>query len=406
MAFLLDKIRAPGHDGDTSRARFGGDMRSKSLQLNSITFFFVLVLIVDRGRAGPADNWEATREQQRADNEAMLGNIPLLDKTHVQDVFQLRVENRALTVRTPLATTRASGYVRCKLDGMSQFALVRVLGGSDSESGQTVIPANLQFNLTDYSRPGQIAMLTVTAQVTLLTISRSLQFPNGQVHVQLMEQCGQDGTGQSASITLAVNESTPSAGPPVNLSLEADDFFAFIHNYPDESEKYVRPLLREVGQEAVFAPDPMIAWQVFSDSWQAPAETLRKVNFLLPQLDSQDFRQRRAASQSLQSLGRDGAAVLVHLNRSRLSAEQNVRIDRLLAPYAQLPAGEAMGLRSQVGFLLDCLYCDDVLLRRAALKRVREVSERDVAFDVEADSAARAVAVAGLRHSLLPAMTK
>ena len=160
----------------------------------------------------------------------------------------------ALTVRTPLATTRASSYVRCKLDGMSQFALIRVLGGSDTESGEAVIPAHLQFNLTDYSKPGQISMLAVTAQVTLLTISRALQFPTGQQHVQLMEQSGQEGSGEVGSITLAVNETSPSNGPPVNLSLEADDFFAFLHTYPEESEKYLRPLLREIGQEAVFAP--------------------------------------------------------------------------------------------------------------------------------------------------------
>ncbi len=303
-----------------------------------------------------------TRVQQQAENEAMLGNIPLLDKTHVQDVFQLYVENRALTVRTKLATTRASGYVRCKLDGMSQFALVRVLGGSDSESGEAVVPAHLQFNLTDYSKAGQISMLAVTAQVTLLTISKSLQLPGGQIHVQLMEQSGQEGSGEAGSITLAVNESTPRSGSPVNLNLEADDFFAFLHNYPQESEKYLRPLLREVGQEGVFAPDALIAWQVFSDSWHAPAEALLKVNALLPQLDSPDFHRRQKASQSLQALGRDGAAVLVHLDRSRLSAEQNARIDRLLAPYTQLPAGEAVESRSRTDFLLDCLYCDDILL--------------------------------------------
>lgn len=372
-------------------------LSQRCLKYLGVSSLIVCSLLSVSAAAGPVDSWESMREKQRIENETMLGNLPLLNRTRVQDVMQLRVESRALTVRTPLATTRAAGFVRCKLSGMGQFALVRVQGGSEPYSAEAVVPASMQFNLTDYTQPRRISTLAVTTQSSSVNISRSLQFPNGYQHVQLMEQNGSNGPAQSGTVTLAVNESLPDEGPPVNVSFEAEDFFTLLRRYPKETEHYVRPILRDLGQEAVFAPDPLIAWQVFADLWKPDATASQQVDRLLPGLDSVDFRERQRALHSLQALGRDGASVMVHLDRTHLSAEQNARVDRALAPYTQLPETEAEALRSQTGFLLDCLYCDDVTLRRAAFRRLRELDGPQLQFDVESDPAGSSLEVARLR---------
>ena len=195
---------------------------------------------------------------------------------------------------------------------------------------------------------------------------------------------------------------TPAGAATEQLNFQSADFFSFLREHPQETARYVRPLLRDLGQEAVFAPEPTIAWQVFGELWKADPMLERRVRELLPLLDVADFHVRDAAQRRLRQLGRDGAAVLMHMDRAKLSPEQNARIDRFLVPYAHLGANEMVRLRSDVGFLLDCLYSDDLPLRRAALERLRAVARPDLQFDVDAGPSARGAAVAVLRRQLLP----
>ncbi|HXE55945.1 MAG TPA: hypothetical protein VN541_23165, partial [Tepidisphaeraceae bacterium] len=175
-----------------------------------------------------------------------------------------------------------------------------------------------------------------------------------------------------------------------------------VHEYPQQTERYVRPLLRALNQESVFAPDPMIAWQVFGELSQPDAAMSRRVRDILPRLDSPDFRVRDAALRELQKLGRDGAGVLVHMDRSKLTPEQNARIDRALLPYGHLAPKEISRLRSDAGFLLDCLYCDESAIRQAAVDRLRSMFRPDLAFDVDAPPPVRAAVIAQLREQLKP----
>ena len=95
-----------------------------------------------------------------------------------------------------------------------------------------------------------------------------------------------------------------------------------------------------------------------------------------------------------------GAAVLSHLDRMALSPEQNLMIDRTLAPFAQLSPRDATRLRSDTAFLTDCLYLANPEVRAAALDRLKQVTGKELSFDLNAPDAARPAAILELRKQL------
>jgi hypothetical protein len=251
----------------------------------------------------------------------------------------------------------------------------------------------------------------VNVTVSLSPPARQLQFSRtvttlgGPMYQVIFTQQRAQTSGGSGFVQLIIVQTRAAGAAPDQINLEGADFGSFIREHPIEAEQHLRPLFREFGQEAVFAPDAMTAWQVFSDLWQPDPGVAKQVRAMLPALNADDYHTRNAAQLRLQQLGRDGAAVLIHLDRSRLTPEQNARIDRALVPFAQLPAREAARLRSDPGFLLDCLYSDSAALRTAALHRLRQTLRPDLQFDVNASAESRAVAVQALRSQLVPAAT-
>ena len=357
----------------------------------------VVAFFVGQSRAGQSE-WDSRRDEQRKSYEALMDNVPLLSQTHPHEIMRLRVEDKVLILRTPLSSTSGDGYARVKLNGMSGCALVRVQGGADVTDGDLVAPFNFQFTLNDYTQPQRITTFSVTSEQTYLTISKSVQLPDGYSNIQLIERIGSPGYGQNGAVQLVVSESAASEHSMTNVNLEASDFFELTRANPREAEQYLRPLLRDLGQEDALAPDPLVAWQVFADRWHADPSITAQIRALLPKLDSDDFRIREKASRELQDLGREGAAVMVHMDRNSLTAEQCERIDRALSAYAQLPLKEAKRLRGDRSFLLDCLNCDELPLRQAAYEQLNKL-HYSVAIDIKADPEDRATAIASLRNT-------
>jgi hypothetical protein len=180
------------------------------------------------------------------------------------------------------------------------------------------------------------------------------------------------------------------------------DFHTLLRQHPAEVEEHLRPLLHAVGQEAVFAPDDLVAWQVFADRWKPDAGVLKKVRAILPALDSPDFRTREKGVRDLQALGKPGAVAMMSLDRTGFSPERNLLIEGALTPFAPLQSKEAERLRSDPRFLLDCLYSADAEIRAAALDRLKKHAGTDLRFNVNAPIPERAAAVAALRQKLLP----
>ena len=363
-------------------------------------------------------DWEAMRVQQQHHFDEQLSRMKLLSQTQMADVLRIRLGEKKLSLRTPMPSTPGEGSVRLRLQGVPHDVLLRIVGGAGTPQRHNIFdpsaddaatpaagvePENLQFSVFDYSQPRMIYTLSVAFQPRLLEIVRQMQYPTGYRMVQVLEQRSRGDSNPDSSLELVVNESSNGERPQVNLTLEAENFATFLERYPRESELYLRPVLRELQQEAVFAPDERVAWQVFLDQWKPDPAATQKVSAQLPALDDGDYRVRERAVAQLQALGRDGAIALLCLDRRALSLEQTTRIDRVLAPYAQLRPKEAARLRSSASFLLDCLYCDDVKIRQAALERCRTMFNLDPRHELSADPAPALAAIAAAREKLVPA---
>lgn len=379
------------------RKRATLDMRR---QLPLILWLTPALLAAPAARADdPAiDLWQG----QRVTFENFVRHMKPLNKRRIEEVMQIRVEKKLLVLLTPLPNMPTEEQQQAHLAGIHGTATVVVLR-SDNRADWAE-PDQFRMQVVDFPAPKRSSNLGISTsnEPSQLMIMKTVQITNGpSQQVILSQQKGPQSNG-GAMIQLNVTEFRAPGAAVETLNYGSPDFFTFLRQHPREANVYVRPLLRELGQESVFAPEPMIVWQVFNELWKPDPRIARQVEALLPKLNADDFHQRDAALASLQRLGREGAAVLMHMDRSKLSPEQNARVDRALAPYAQLGPKDVSRLRSDPGFLLDCLYADDAALRRAAAERLRAVAKPDLQFDVDADCPTRSAAVAALRQQLLP----
>ncbi len=341
--------------------------------------------------------------QQKKQMEAAFAAMPKLAQKRIQDIFSLRMENKSLVCHTPLleGDQIRQGQMHAEVEGLGDLTSVQVtkiiFGGPRG-------PQEMKsFVLTtyDYSDPETIQTISVQSQAFYFVIERQYQLPDGYRSIRLTQQGQNVGPARAGQCQLTVVQTTNGGQLPVNVTLEAADFYTLLRRYPKEADQYLRPVLRQIDQESVFAPDPLIAWQVFSDRWTPDDKVGRQIDGLLPKLDATDFRVRDQALKELESLGRAGAAVLLHLDRAKLSPEQNMRVDRALGPFTQLATRELGRLRNDPSFLLDCLYGEDSAVRSAALDRLREVSgKKSIKFDLDANARQRADQVTALRREL------
>lgn len=353
----------------------------------------------------------------------MIARMKPLNRNHIEDVMQIRVEHKSLVLLTPLANMPTEQQQRARFAGIRGTALVVVTRKDQDEQwgplrnlalvrwfvlpSRWAEPDSFRMTIIDFPSAKRIANLSINASTTptnQLTIVKTVQITNGpSQQVMLVQQKGPQSNG-AGMIQLSVTDFRGPGGAAQVLNYVSPDFFTFVRQHPRQTNDFLRPLLRELGQESVFAPEPMIAWQVFSELWHPDPAIINQVRELLPALNADSYQARDSALAKLHHLGKGGAAVLMRMDRSGFTPEQNARVDRFLMQFAQLPARQVARLRSDPGFLLDCLYADDPTLRQTALERLRVVVGRpELQFDVNADATARASAVAGLRQQVLAA---
>jgi hypothetical protein len=198
---------------------------------------------------------------------------------------------------------------------------------------------------------------------------------------------------------------TGSDRPP--LARSAPDFLTLRRQYPAETTKYLEPIFRELHADGIaFSPDSKVAWQVFASEARADPSVTGKVSKIIQRLDSDDFHERESAAADLKQLGQPAAVVLWHTNRSALSAEQNSRIDAFLSEYQPVTDQDVKRLRTDVTFLLECLYDTDDFLVDTALAHLRQITGKPIDFDRTLRDEARREAVNQLRETLAPAATQ
>lgn len=326
----------------------------------------------------------------------------------VYDVFQLRGEDGGLVLRTARPPTPEGEFETLALAGIGGTATVANSGagggGGGHEPGPAVVPNFFKLEVSNDERPDQRVGIVVSWRDGVLEVVKHVYYTGENQYTRvtrLLASANPEGGGGPA-VQVIVTETGDVGREPLKVHLREADLLTLGREHPAAVDEHLRPLLHELGQEAAFAPEPQVAWQVFADCWE-PAEPLRRaVAELLPRLDADDAADREAASDRVADLGQEAMLVLMRLDRTTLSAEQNSRIDSLIDDFAPLTGGEAERLRSDVPFLLDCLNSDDPRTRAAALDQLREVASKPVEFDTGLEVRARGVAVAALRAKLAP----
>lgn len=363
-----------------------------------LTLLAALILPATPARAVPNDAEALAAERRKLQTHFVA--LPVLKYTQLADMIRFTNHGGHLVCETPVLDGKEFPWSQFRAhlrelgdNGVTVVTLskTRMLRGDRQEEIRT-------FNLThyDFSEPDALITLTLTSQPDYFRLA-SIREIVGQKHtVDLIDQQGAMSRAQ-----LIVDDQYTEPGRTRTIQPIAEkDFNVLVRKYREHVETQLRPLVARLGQESAFAPDPLVAWQVFGEQWRPDAAVSQRVDSLLPALSDSNFRQRDAALEKLRQFGRPGAAVLLRMDREGLSPEQNARIDDVLGPYEQLQPAEAAKLRQDVGFLLDCVYADDVALRGAAMNQLRQLAGVRFTFDATADNWVRATEVQKLRQSL------
>lgn len=239
-----------------------------------------------------------------------------------------------------------------------------------------------------------------------------------------------------------------------SITVEASDFATLRKNYPHEVNRYMRPVLRDLGSD-LLQVDPPVARQVLltveeeseAEPTTQPAvakveqpATLpaspqtqpvtrpatrpvrivevdpkmdAQVKSLLSEVDSPNFVKREAAAERLIRLGPQAIPVFDRLDREHLSTQQNMTIDLLQSMVSPLSAEEARRLRSDLHFLSDCLYSPNTEIRVAAADRIvrmRKASsqrlEDVLRIDLQKQADQAGTAIEKLREEIIPPVVR
>jgi hypothetical protein len=365
---------------------------------NLIVAFVSLGFLVLSAAAQETPHKGVFEQQQKQYRDGVM-QYPLLKQRKIDDVFRFQVDGSDLAVTTPLEPDREYQQHRAEIAGMSEPAVILCYFLSQ-DLGQI----QFEINVDDYSDPIAFGRLHVLArpnstetgkQLENIEIEKIWQTTNGFRRVAFTQING------TAKLVIFANDGGPNGF--VNTNIEEKDFATLRRLHHSDTERWLRPILKELHQGAAFAADPAAAWQILADQWPSDDHLQELVAENLKPLDDDDFRVRRRACDALQKLGRDGALAMMKMDRHGLSLEQMVRLDEVVSRFKPLSDSEARRLGKDPGFLLDCLYGQDAIARKLAIERLRAVTAVPIAFDVNAGDDERINAVNALREKLLPA---
>jgi hypothetical protein len=330
-------------------------------------------------------------QQQKQQAMDAIAAKPLLEKHSIEEVFAIERSGDDLALRTFLQPVRYYEERRAELTGLAFPAVVQC-----REMSRDIPEVEFEFTLDDWSDPSTHAQLHIQSRPPEVQIEKTWYTPAGERAVLLM---------QGSQATMLRLSSHEGPGPETLVQFREPNFATLHRKHRQTVEQYLRPLLRDVKQEAVFAPEKNEAWQVLADDLPVDESYRTPVMAHLADLNDPSYAVRSAATRGLYDLGRGAAVYLLHVDREKLTDEQKLRVDQVVSRYSAVPEEQAAKLHDDSGFLIDCLYCEDLQLRQLALRRLTKVTGKDVAFDLTVKDQAQVNAVNALRQQLFPAPT-
>jgi hypothetical protein len=352
----------------------------------------------------------AELKKENQDNfAAQWRGLPPLPTMPVAQIVHFTIEHDRLILDSPIPATSGVQYA-IPLSDMPAEAIFRITNARSAIAGANGARPGfkfISFETYDFSDPALIDRhLQVLGQPANLQVVHDIEYLDRK-HVQWMQDVQLIETSdprENGQITVRV-EIDPDSGPapPFKLVISAPSFVALRSEYPAEFEQYVRPAFVALRQDPiVLGIDSKVAWQVLGDTARPSPDIASKVSALLAQFNADDFSTRAAAEKQLQALGEPAALYLMSSDRSKLAPEQKARCDKFLAVYRPLTDEQARAFRSDVNFLLDCLYSEDPAERSAALDHLSRAVGPRISFDLDAPAAQRTAAIAELRKQLSP----
>jgi hypothetical protein len=336
------------------------------------------------------DRQEILAQQKSRALEA-IRNRPLMAQHRLEELFSITADGDDLAFHALITPLRYYEDQRAELQGVAFPALVLCREMSHDIPDQI----EFEFTLDDWSDPQVHAQLHIQSRPGgELQVEKTWYTPAGERSVMFTQFAGR------VHLRISSHEGSDATGTVVHLS---DASFAALRRaHRAVIERYLRPLFHEVRQDAAFAPDPRAAWQVLADDWPVDETIGPRVRRELPALDDSDFRVRAEAADAIYKLCRGAAGYILHMDQSSLAPEQRLRLDEVTSRFKALPAEQAARLHDNVGFLIDCLYCDDLTTRKLALARLRKLTAKACPFDLDAGADKRIAAVNALRQALCP----
>lgn len=367
-------------------------------------FILIAILITAPAAAQtlPTTNPQTLRKLRIDELELEAADLPKYPTTSPSDVVKFDLDNSRLVMSAPLAGKDAKARIVCSaLSGMVTLTTFPV--NDPRRAGQNFVLVREDLTHPD---EGDISVVISQAAGRVL-VSRDVESDTFLSSIELI----QDPPGLPPSvpptdpIRLFVNvEDLAQHQTLFKVQVTGKDFVDLRKHHPLMVDQYLRPIFRELHQEAVvFGIPPEVAWQILGFPGDpSDAQLDARVKSIVANLGADDFRQRQAAAAELKGIGKSAAAELMRMDRSKLSAEQNAAIDSFLADASPLGADEAKKLAGDRSILLDILFSDDRALRHKALERLSEIEGRKIELEGEFDPTVRAEAVNKLRDQLIP----
>jgi len=343
-------------------------------------------------QAAPTTRAPAT--QPSADEPFIVGQgqapVPTI---RPDELLRLSVVEGMLVLETAM---RPGGPQLVHVEGLRTPVSVTVIHRS-SDPGQVYAPDSMTITMLSQQKD-RIVTTTLLASVARLSFSRDTADATGEYTAQFIQQLA---TGTEPANVLLFIQALQT--PETKKTFTAESFTAFTRLHPAHLNRYVRPMLEAFApQPQLFMVSDAIGSQVFPEVYGADEATRQRISALIRQLADESFAKRQRAAQELEGLGTAALAELAQVDRARLDPEQATRIDVILAKLRPSFDVDASKLRSDPGFLLDCMMSANPALRKAAWQQLQKATGREIAFGDPSDENERTRQVYALRRQLMP----
>jgi hypothetical protein len=326
----------------------------------------------------PADILQAMRQLEMDQTVRQTASLPSLGEKDINDLLRFSIRDGQLILDVPMAPTDPAN--------------VRILGRPFTAQ-VSLIPRPrfrmMSFLAHDFSSPGAVVVQTqIMSGPIQLLIAQDIEFPAETRSTTLMEQLVKH---RPVSVTMRVQDIINSSGKDIaHIKLSAPTFEELRKEYPSETDKYLRPIFREIGEEAdVFLIDRARAWQVLSDEGTGDNRLPDEVKQIVARFDADDYSTRQSAMADLEKLGESAALVLQHADRAKWSEQQRAMVDTFLVHYRPLSDADVKRYRADPEFLLDCLYNPEPEIRQMATQRLEALTGGAFKIDPAHDPADR-----------------